>query len=480
MKYIITVSGEIVLKSRRSRPRFFRKLLSNIDDALKRRNVKNYSAEISGAKIFLEVNQEIDNILERIFGIYRYGKAAEFTFIDVKDLAEKIANAAKEEVEGRTFAVRVNRVGNHPFTSMDVAREAGALLYPHSRGVNLTEPEVTVWVEVRWDKAFVYQSRKKGPGGLPIGIEGRGLALFSGGLDSPVAAWYAAKRGVEVHFLHFFMGSSYATYLAVKAAQKLANDWLHGYEPKLYVADLTDLIKEITDKVSGSHRQIVLRSLMYIISMKLAEKKGYDTIITGEALGQASSQTLQNLRAIHQVVKPYIPLIRPLVGFDKEEVVELSRKIGMYEISSKVPEVCSISQGLVATRAKPKTLAGELGKINTEVIKEIISSIRIYDLRTTNPAKVIEVSGIEIDFIPEDALIIDVRTSKQGDMPEGIIHISEVSLNELPKNRPVLFVCNSGMISYLKAMEARKLGIQAYSLRGGIRILSNLLKNRTK
>jgi len=164
--------------------------------------------------------------------------------------------------------VRVKRSGQHKFTSLDVARKVGELLKPYSAGVDLENPEVTVELEVRGSVAYLYTRTIRGPGGLPVGVEGKALVLFSGGFDSPVAAWFTAKRGVKVDFLHYYMGSTLSTYYAFQVAKELAFKWLYGYQPVFILVDFTDIISEISRKVEWSYRQVVLRAVMYSVAEK--------------------------------------------------------------------------------------------------------------------------------------------------------------------------------------------------------------------
>lgn len=479
-KYLVTVSGEIVLKSVRTRPRFFKALIRNIEDALRREGVKGFKVFVDGARIFVEAKDEVTSVLTRVFGVYRVGEAVELAFTDLRDLAAKIAEVAREDVRGKKFAVRVHRVGTHDFTSMDVAREAGAALLPYSAGVDLTNPEVTVWVEVRGEKAYVYRSRARGPGGLPIGVEGRGLALFSGGFDSPVAAWYVARRGVEVHFLHFALASPQATYLAVEVAKTLSTRWLHGYRPRMYVIDFNRVVDVIRREVRQSYRQVVLRALMYRAGELLASKAGFDALITGEVIGQASSQTLQNLHAIENVVNPSVPIIRPLAGMDKEEIVEASRRIGTHDTSAKVFEACAIAPSMVTTRAKKGELTRELSKVPYDLVEKAVQEATVLDVMSADPLSALSGSSVEIDFIPERAIIVDVRPKDQWmkDGVPGSIHISEFHQLKDLRDRPTLLYCDRGNLSYLAALSLRKEGVRAFSFRGGIEALRKAIEKK--
>ncbi len=468
--YLLGLSGEIILKSGRTRPRFQRRLVDNIEDALSREGFTDFKVRIQEARLIVKAGNGAGRVLERVFGIHSVAEAFEIPFSTLDDLALRIEDLLKDSVKNRKFAVRARRSGKHSFTSMDVARVVGARLYPYSSGVDLGSPEVEVFIEVRGSKAYVYTDKTQGPGGLPIGVEGRVAALFSGGFDSPVAAWYAARRGCEVDFIHFILGSPRSAYYAFKVARELARQWLYGYRPKFLVVDLGRIVAEMMKVIRRDYLQVVLRAVMYIVADKLASARGYDALVTGESLGQASSQTLKNIGAVESVVQLKLPVLRPLIGFDKEEIISFNRKLKLYRLSSRVEEFCAIASGPVATKASPRKLAYELSKIPGELLDDAAKRVKEYDLLSSSPNEPLMEQAIEIDFIPENALVIDVRDEeefKRWHYP-GAIHISQLKNIDDLKNRTVVFYCDKGDVSYLFAKQFREEGITAFSVKNGI------------
>lgn len=466
-EYLITVAGEIPLRSKRTRPKFYRRLIDNIRDMAERSNVRVLNSRIIEAKIWLTTDRDILTGLSRVFGIHRAGVVITYNFRDLDDLAEWVFKNTKSSIEGKKFAVRVKRSGKHTFTSLDVARRIGELLKPYSSGVDLENPEVLVELEVRGLTAYLYTSTVSGPGGLPIGVEGKALVLFSGGFDSPVAAWFIAKRGVEVDFLHYYLGSTLSSYYAFTVAKKLTSEWLYGYRPSFILVDFTDVISEITRRVEWSYRQVVLRALMYIVADKIAEKLNYNAIVTGESLGQASSQTLKNLSAIEKAVKLKTSILRPLLGLDKEEIIDISRRIGLYEYSSKVFEACAIAPTRVVTAANPEEITRYINTVDLSLIEKSINSLRIYDVLSTSPDDIVSASGIEIDFIPENAVLVDVRSNRSPPIPNSIA-LRDVDLEKF-KDKTLVLICETGNVSYIMAKELREMGYRAFSLKGGVK-----------
>jgi thiazole biosynthesis/tRNA modification protein ThiI len=476
-KYLVTVSGEIPLRSPRTRPKFYRILVENIRDAVERAGGNVLESEVLEAKILIETDVDVEHVIANVFGVHKVGRVLEYVFKDLRDLANWVQEHARDSVKDKRFAVRVKRSGEHPFTSLDVAREIGALLKPYSVGVDLENPDVIVELEVRGEKAFLYLDSRMGPGGIPIGVEGSALVLFSGGFDSPVAAWLIAKRGVKVDFLHFIMGSIQSTYYAYQVAKNLATNWLYGYKPRFIVVDFRDVIAEISRNIKWSLRQVVLRTLMYTVSSRLAIKLGYDAIVTGESIGQASSQTLKNLSAIERTAESSKIILRPLIGYDKDEIIALSRRIGLYDLSSKVTETCAIAPSRVETAASISELREELSKLDLTLIDKVISDFKVIDVLKANPEEVIPKNDVEIDFIPEDAIIIDARSEveKRKNPIKNAISLEEINDKNLPRDKLLIFICETGSRSYLLAKTFREEGFRAYSFKGGVKDYCKLL-----
>ncbi len=469
IKHLITVSGEIVLKSRRSRPRFYRKLLRNLESALKEGGLKTFSVSIDGAKIVVDSPVNASDIIKNVFGVYRVEEVIETSFRDLADLSSKIADEVRDEVRGKRFAVRVKRTGTHPFTSLDVERAVGELLLPNSSGVDLKNPDVTVRVEVRGSKAFIVKRRVEGVGGLPVGVEGRVLSLYSGGFDSPVASWFIARRGAEVHFLHFFLGDAKATCLAMRSMKVFSRRWLPGVKPRAFFADMTELVEAIVKGVKPPYRQVVLRALMLKVGDEIASRFGYDAIVTGEILGQASSQTLANLKAVEALIRPRIPVVRPLIGMDKEEVIRKAEAVGTAEISGKMGEPCAISKGWVVTKAKLKALRDEYGKIPTDLIDKCVERVKVVDVVEAGECDGLPESSLTINYIPENAVLVDVRPPQASrETPvDRAVTLDELRNIESLRSKVVILFCDSGFRSYLLAKELRRKGIKAFSFEGG-------------
>lgn len=468
MLYIVKEAGEIPLKSARTRPRFEKRLAEAIRTALARNGVEG-KVRIYQGVLYVEAPELAEGIIRRVFGVHNVCVAIPYKFMGLDDIAMKATEIFSDIVKGKKFAVRVKRAGRHSFTSMDVARAVGSALLPYSSGVDLSNPEVIVKIEVREDTAYFIINCVKGPGGLPVGTGGRGLALHSGGFDSTASAWLAAKRGVEVDFLHLYMGWVENSVRAARIASRLGREWFSPHRPRMIVVDITPLTAWIRLFVKPDLRQVVLRVAMHEVAQSVAARHGYDAIITGEAVGQASSQTLQNLRVVDTLVRNrYSLVLRPVSCFDKEEVVELVRSIGLYEEVEKVKEVCRIAEGPQATRAKASQVAEELSKVPEDIVKGVVDKAIITDPSNEDEVRKTLKSfdeGVTVDDIREDMVPVDARERREfmeWRVP-GAIHVEDLIRGE-PPEKPLVVYCRYGTLSRGIAKALRMLGMEAYAL----------------
>ncbi|MCX8185416.1 MAG: THUMP domain-containing protein [Sulfolobales archaeon] len=464
--YLIKESPEIPLKSWRTRPKFEKALARAIEQTLASGGAE-FRLSYSQGVFYLEVDRDVSESLTRVFGVYSICEVIPYRFTSLDDIADKAEEIFEKTVAGRKFAVRVRRHGEHRFTSVDVARAVGSRLSKYSAGVDLESPDVEIRIEVRGEYAYYVLKCWRGFGGLPVGTEGSALAMFSGGYDSTLAYLAALKRGARADFLHYYMGSTEATLAAVEVAKKLSK-FAAPHEPVLIVVNFVPILLEIRERVSSRLRQIALRVLMHEVGQVIAEKHGYDALITGESVGQTSSQTLRNLRVVDYLVKPRVALLRPLSGMDKEEIISKIRGLGLYDYVVKVEEVCRISEGPVETRAQVEDVEKAIALVSRDTVNSVIANAKIYRATEVSSDSLLREIGadVEVDEVPEGWVLVDIRSRERylsAHIPRAI-HISELELNP---QVPVVLYCDYGSASLLAAIEMRKTGVKAYSLRGG-------------
>ncbi len=281
---------------------------------------------------------EVCGALTRVFGLAYFARAFRVP-LDL-DFVCETALKMIAPLHISTFRVRTRK----GFESVPIStREWNAIIGGRIQArrhlpVNLEMPQTTVTVEALPDEAIVYSERVSGPGGLPVGISGRVAAMLSGGIDSPVAAYRMLKRGCEVVFVHFH-GAPYVSRASAEKALDLAKI-LDGYQlgSRIYLVPFGNLQKEIVLSTAPASRVVLYRRFMARITDRIATLENAKAIVTGESLGQVASQTLSNLIAIEEAVDT--PILRPLLGMDKEEIVSEAKAIGTYEISIEPDQDC--------------------------------------------------------------------------------------------------------------------------------------------
>ena len=347
--------GEIVLKGL-NRGVFESRLVKNLNWRLK--SCGDFKVYCMQSTIYVEPkneNADIDKAYEaakKVFGIVSVCRAAECD----KDISEIIKTAC-EFLEGtlksaKTFKVESKRSDkNFPLKSPQISMEVGGAI--HDAFPNLTvdvkNPEVCVKVEVRDHSAYVHANPAPGAGGMPVGVNGKAGLLLSGGIDSPVAGYMIAKRGVSLHGIHFFSypyTSERAKEKVIELAKKLS---IYSGSIKISVVPFTQIQEEIRDKCQEDMFTLIMRRFMMRISEKVAKNNDCKALITGESLGQVASQTMEALGVTASMCT--LPVLRPVIGMDKEEIVSISRKIDTFETSILPYEDCCT----VFTPKHPKT-----------------------------------------------------------------------------------------------------------------------------
>lgn len=463
---MLKTAGEIGIKSPRTRRAFIRTLRRNVRRALDRAEV-DAAVRAGWGRIVVDTEDPAgaSEVLRHVFGLHSVSRVEILSFSSLEDLVAGAAEVYRERVRGRTFAVRPRRAGEHPFRSHDVAVKLGDALLGASAGVNLDDPEVEVRVEIVNDEAHVVLESVRGAGGLPTGTGGRALALFSGGFDSPVATWMAMSRGTQLELCVFDLGGCAQTDGALTVARELTRRWAPGVEPRAHLVDLLPAVAALTQQVDSRLRQVVLKRVMYRAASLLAEERQVDALVTGESIGQASTQTLRNLAVVERATD--LPVLRPLVGMGKDEIMARSREIGTHDVSLRVREYCAISTGPVETAARFQEVAEAEAAIDDAMLRLAVEKRREVDLATWSPGPLPE---YVVETPPDDVVVVDIREPDEGpDVGDLRLPFSSLEdwLPDLGTDRAYLFVCSVGSRSELVAQQLFERGYRAYCLAGG-------------
>lgn len=353
-KVILVKNGEIVLKGL-NRSTFEDILIKNMRRRLA--SVGQFTFRKSQSTIVAEpVDDDIDfdeavNQVSRVFGIVGFSVAA-VCEKDIEEIKRTTLEFLGDDLRHvRTFKVNGKRSDKKfPMTSPEIAAEVGAHILSniHPLKVDVHEPELTVTVEVR-DQVLIHGNQRKGAGGLPIGSSGKAALLLSGGIDSPVAGYMMAKRGLMLDAVHFVSPpyTSKRAELKVHALAKLVARYAGRI--KLYVVPFTEIQEAIKDHCPEDMFTLIMRRLMMRIAQQIAVGDGCKALITGESLGQVASQTIDALHCTNAVAT--VPVFRPLIGMDKDEIIDIARRIDTFETSLQPFEDCCT----VFTPKHPKT-----------------------------------------------------------------------------------------------------------------------------
>ncbi|CAB1250410.1 persulfide ATP pyrophosphatase involved in tRNA modification [Clostridiaceae bacterium BL-3] len=333
---LVKYAPEIFLKGL-NKGKFERKLKGNIENTFKD---SRYSFVVDQGRWFIECDDLKDGIkkLKNICGISEICVVDEIDS-DIESIKKQaLSNALKNE--GKTFKVVTKRANkNFPGTSMDVSREVGAYILQNTErlSVDVRRPDFFVNIEIR-DKAYVYSKRIKGIGGMPYGTNGSTILMLSGGIDSPVAGYMMARRGVRLNCVYFH-SHPYTSERAKEKVKELAGV-LKKYTGSisLYVVPFTKIQMSIIENCREDELTIIMRRFMMRIACNLAERHGINSVTTGESIGQVASQTMEGLVVSNDVADR--PVFRPLIAMDKVDIMDVARQIGTYEISILPYEDC--------------------------------------------------------------------------------------------------------------------------------------------
>lgn len=342
--HILIRYGELALKGK-NYARFLKKLFLNIKEIVKLTTGEIPKLSKERGRIFLHLNGESPekyyDSLKKVFGVISFSPVRK-TILDIEEIKkialEEIKSLPNDSYTFKVISKRSNK--SFPLKSPAIMQEVGAFLLKNTNNlkVDVHNPQVEVYVEIRQDAAYIYSQKIKGTGGLPLGTGGKALLLLSGGIDSPVAGWLTMKRGVVIEAIHFHSypyTSERAKEKVLDLARKLSE---FSGEINVHIVSFTRIQKEISENCFESLWITIMRRFMFRIAEKIAESRGALALVTGESIGQVASQTLDSMYAINHVINT--PVIRPLITMDKEEIMERAKHIGTYDTSIQPYEDC--------------------------------------------------------------------------------------------------------------------------------------------
>jgi len=474
---VLRLSGELSTKARATRRRFLGQLVQNLREALAAEGIAA-AVERAHERVYLVPgDSRAVELAARVFGVQSISLAERADFEGLAGLVEVCARRFAAEVQGRSFAVRARIVGGKdtaPFGARDVERELGAALLPGARRVDLSAPEVTVRVEVHRGQAHLFRDSLPGAGGLPLGTEGRAVALVSGGFDSAVAAWQLLRRGVCLDYVFCNLAGRTHELGALRVMKVIAERWSYGDRPRLHALDFRPVVQELMERSEPRLWQILLKREMLRAAEAVARAVRGQAIVTGEALGQVSSQTLANLAVISEATS--LPIFRPLIGFHKDEIIALANRIGTGPLSAAVGEYCAIVPRRPATAARLADVLRQEERRDGAALEHALKTSLRVDLRSFDPDREL-LGDLSVDALPPGAVLLDLRSREEFSAwhPEGALRLDfPDALRAYPsfaREREYVVYCAYGLKSAHLAERMREAGFHAHHFRGGSRAL---------
>lgn len=477
MKVVVKLFHEIIIKSRPVRKLLTKQLHYNLENALKP-IIKGAKVHRDWDKIEIKFPDSMDsdtwlNIKERlqcIPGIDFLLRVDAHPFESIDDIIALCVEAYQSELEGKTFCVRVKRRGKHDFTSNEAERQIGGGLLARTNvaKVALKHPQVQINLEIVNDQVYLVRERIPGLGGYPLGQQEAALSLISGGFDSSVSSFLMMRRGVKTHFCFFNLGGMAHEIGVKQVAYYLWKKFASTHKVKFITVPFEGVVEEILKNVDQSLMGVVLKRMMVRAADKVAQDLGLTTLVTGESIGQVSSQTLTNLTVIDEASESLI--VRPLIAMDKQEIILKARAIGTEEFAANMPEYCGVISNKPTTRAKHEKVLATEENFNFDVLEQAVANSKLISIEkvldgldTDTDVPLVSIPGIE-------DVVIDIRhPEEQENQPlkltnNTVLKIPFYSINhrfaELDMAHNYLLYCDKGVMSKVQAHHLRLQGFE--------------------
>ncbi len=480
MQYLVKFFSEIAIKSKPVRKRFVRHLEDNLKNVLREIDPDvRLERGWDKLRIFSELDAQGQALLvgamRNISGITYILEVNEHPLPALEAIAELVLPVYAARLEGRTFAVRCKRTGDHEFTSVDVEREVGRALLAQTgaSGVRLGAPEVTVDLEISRKTLFVIGRRHRGPGGYPVGSLDPVISLISGGFDSPVASYLTMRRGMRTHFLFFNLGGRDHEVGVKEVALYLWQKYGCGQRVLFISVPFEEVVAALLTTVEDSQMGVILKRMMLRVADRLAEDLEVDALVTGECVAQVSSQTVRNLAVIDAVTERLV--LRPLIATDKEDIVRLAARIGTEPFAAAMPEYCGVISVNPTTRARPERVAAQEAKFDMAILDRALANAvqtRIDRLADEELAR----ADVEVLTVPlANGTIVDIRHPDEEELAPLDLHVPVIKIPfyelhtraaELRPGDTYMLYCGKGVMSRLHAghlNEDKGLDVKVYA-----------------
>lgn len=475
MKYIVRLQAEITVKSRSVRSRHGKLLTANLRNQLKAIDPA-IRVKWMWDRIEVELPQNpsvlVSNaVAERLSctpGALYFDRVEQHPLTDFETLLNWILPYKEAQLEGKTFAVKVKRKGNHEFSSQDLARYIGGGIRERVAGtsVQLKGAEEEVVLMVAEDKVFLVERRFHGLGGFPLPSQETVLSLMSGGFDSTVSSYQMIKRGARTHYCFFNLGGDAHEAGVREISYFLWKRFSPTHPVKFVSIDFGPLVDVILEHVDNGLMGVVLKRTMLRAASLATRYVNAQALVTGEAMGQVSSQTLSNLAVIDEVTDKLV--LRPLIAMDKQDIVDIARQIGTEPLAAVMPEYCGVISNKPTVKADLTKVREAEAAITDEMIEAQVYNAQLIDIRQLHDEKMASVDLSTSSEETSKKVILDLRSEEEAELaplaeqPYPVQSLPFFKLEKafpaLPSDTHYLLYCDQGVMSRMQVLHLRELG----------------------
>ena len=473
MKFIIRLFPEISIKSKPVRNRLIRQVRQNLVNVCKHHgiSVNAYAQWDKVVAIFDETITKDRAITElsRIPGIHSFMEVNEYPFTTLDSLFEEIKDVVGPSIENKTFAVRVKRKGQHEFNSQMAERVIGGKFkasFPN-KGVCLDNPEVLIHIEIENQTAYLSGEKHLGIGGYPVGSQGEVFSLISGGFDSGVSTYDVLHRGCRVNYLFFNMGGTAHEIGVKQESYFLWYRFASSHRVRFVTIPFEPIVGQILERTHHGVRGVILKRMMMRVGSLVAKKFDAEALVTGESLGQVSSQTLRNLTHIDNVCD--VLLLRPLVTADKQDIIDKSREIGTIGFAESMPEYCGVISDHPNVCPSASFVEEEEAKMDSDLVQKAFESMKVVDINDI-PKDTTKLKT-EVETVSEllsNEVVLDVRAPDDVEKAPLTVEGHEVitmpfyktasDFHTLDQIKTYALYCDQGVMSLMQAKQLKEKG----------------------
>lgn len=475
LEFIVKLHPEISIKSKSVRKRQTLLLERNITTILKQLDeqvlVKNNFDHLT-ATIDSDCAALRHRMIERLAcipGIVSFSEMQSLAFTDLHDIFQKVAVVYQPQLSGKSFCVRVRRQGTHEFSSLEAERYIGGGLNQlvSSAKVQLKKPDITIKLEIKQDKFLLVTETFAGMGGFPLPSQSDALSLISGGYDSAVASYYMIRKGLRTHYLFFNLGGAAHEAGVREIAFYLWQKFSLSHRVKFVSVDFAPVVTQILENVDSGLMGVVLKRMMMRAASQVAASLDIKAIVTGESIGQVASQTITNLAVIDRVTETLI--LRPLIYQDKQDIIDVARKIGVEELARTMPEYCGVISKSPTVNAVLAEVEASEAKCDPTVLEQVIANTKVLDIRTIEYQAEQQARTVTTeDIIPANAIVLDIRAPDETDATPLHLHSHQVleipffrlasQFPELDQTKQYYCYCERGVMSRLQTLLLQEMG----------------------